>query len=97
MIHREQLIEIQKYADKRVIEYADFVKDTREMSLKLRTSLKELASKVSHALALKADQTAVDKSVNDLKQTIAASSLDSTAGINVALQAWHVSLFLSHY
>ena len=65
-IHREQLIAVQKHADIKIASHIKYVEENREMIMKIRESIQELAKGISSALARKADVQELDKTREDL-------------------------------
>ena len=84
-IHREQLLALQKHADVKVASHIQYVEENRQMIMKIRESIQELARGVSSALAKKADHTEVESTREELMSKIKEDALDKTAELSTTM------------
>ena len=84
-IHREQLIAVQKHADIKIASHIKYVEENREMIMKIRQSIQELAKGISSALARKADVQELDKTREDLVLKMKEDALEKVAEFNTTM------------
>ena len=86
-VHREQLLAVQKHADLKIADHIQYVEDSRQMIMKLRDSIQELAQCTSSALAKKADSTELDSAREDLMSKMKEDALEKFAEFNTTMNA----------
>ena len=76
---------LQKHADIKVASHIKYVEENREMIMKIRESIQELAKGISSALARKADVQELDKTREDLVLRMKEDALEKVAEFNTTM------------